>query len=187
MKERYGEITKQILLTVGIAGVIILAASAPGVLQVAKLVSLDRNNRFKKPKSTRVAQSIQGLQKNKLLTLKERNGRIEIRLTKEGRRKFQEVHFEKLQITRPSHWDKKWRVVVFDIPDKSHKRARDVLRGKLKQWEFYQLQKSVWVCPWPCEDELQLVAEIYKITPYINIMVVEKILADSSLRKHFNL
>lgn len=185
MQERYGEIAKQILVTVGIAGVVVLAAAAPGVLYAAKLFDKDQRRFSKKDRTQKAAQAIRRLQKNRLIVVKERRGKFVVELTKEGKRKFKEIQFENLQITKPPRWDKKWRIVIFDIPEKSFKRARDVLRGKLKEWDFYPLQKSVWVCPWPCENEIQLVAELYGIAPYVNIVVAEKILEDLSIRKHF--
>lgn len=186
MKERYGEIAKQILITVGVAGVVVLAAAAPGVLYAAKLFEKDKGWFPKKDRTQRTTQAIRRLQRNHLLAVKEKRGKFVVELTKEGKQKFKEIQFERLQITKPAHWDKKWRIVIFDIPDKSFKRARDVLRGKLKKWEFYPLQKSVWVCPWPCENEIQLVAELYGIAPYVNVVVAEKILDDLSIRKHFD-
>ncbi|MEK7542667.1 MAG: hypothetical protein AAB524_03120 [Patescibacteria group bacterium] len=185
MKERYGEIAKQILVIIGVAGVVVLAAAAPGVLYAAKLLDKNQSQFPKKDRTQRTTQAIRRLQKNRLLTIKEKKGKFVVELTKEGKRKFKEIQFEKLQITKPPRWDKKWRMVIFDIPDKSHKRARDVLRGKLKEWNFYPLQKSVWVCPWPCENEIQLVAEMYGIASYINVVVAEKILDDLSTREHF--
>ncbi len=41
-------------------------------------------------------------------------------------------------------WDGKWRIVMFDIPE-TNKKTRDILRSRLKVWEFQQLQKSVWI------------------------------------------
>jgi DNA-binding transcriptional regulator PaaX len=35
-------------------------------------------------------------------------------------------------------------VLVFDIPE-SHRKVRNVLRSRLKLWQFKPLQKSVWV------------------------------------------
>lgn len=185
MKRRYGEIAKYILISIGIAGVLVLVAAAPGALYIAKAFPRHRERFPKESKPKSMARSIRGLQKNKFLTIKEKSGKIELKLTKKGKLKFKEIQLGKLRIAKPSHWDKKWRVVIFDIPDESFKRDRDVLRAKLKEWEFYPLQKSVWVCPWPCEDEIQLVAELYGIAPYMNIIVAEKIVGDISLRKHF--
>ena len=187
MKERYGEIAKQILVIIGVAGVVVLAAAAPGVLYAAKLFDKDQRRFPKKDRTRRAMQAIRRLQKNRLLVIKEKRGKFVVELTKEGKRKFKEIQFERLQITKPPKWDKKWRIVIFDIPDKSFKRARDVLRAKLKEWEFYPLQKSVWVCPWPCENEIQLVAELYGIEPYVNVVVAEKILDDLSIRGHFGI
>jgi DNA-binding transcriptional regulator PaaX len=187
MRERYGEITKQVLVAVGIASVVVIVAAAPGLVLAAKLLPQEQWKSLEEPKKKSVERSIQGLQRNKLLTLRKKNGTIEIALTKEGKQKFKEIQFDKLQIAKPPHWDGKWRVLIFDIPDKSFKTAREILRRKLKEWSFYPLQKSVWVCPWPCEDELRLIAELYEVAPYVNIMVVEKILADTAIKKHFAL
>lgn len=186
MKERYGEIAKYILISIGVVGIVVLAAAAPGALYIAKAFPRDRQGFPKKLKPKSMARSIRGLQRNELLTIKEKNGKMEIRLTKKGRQKFKEIQLEKLEITKPQHWDKKWRIVIFDIPDKSFKQARDILREKLKEWNFYPLQKSVWVCPWPCENEIQLVAELYAVEPYVNIIVAEKVFGDVSLRKYFD-
>lgn len=46
-------------------------------------------------------------------------------------------------------WDGKWRLVMFDIPEK-RRQARDLLRSKLKQWGFMHWQKSVWASKKNC-------------------------------------
>ena len=40
-------------------------------------------------------------------------------------------------------WDGKWRIVVFDIPEK-RRVIRDILRSRLKMWGFSLWQQSVW-------------------------------------------
>jgi len=188
MKGRsYSEITKQIFLILGVAGVIVVVAAAPGVVLAAKL--FDQNGRSfpKNYKAKSAARSLRELKKNKFIDIKEKKGKFEIKLTKKGEERFKDIQLKDVRVEKPSFWDGDWRIVIFDIPDRLFKRGRDALRGKLKEWEFYQLQKSVWVCPWPCEDEIQLVAELYDIAPYINIIVANKIVDDALVRKHFNL
>jgi phenylacetic acid degradation operon negative regulatory protein len=51
-------------------------------------------------------------------------------------------------------WDKKWRLVIFDIPEK-RRIVRDVLRYQLKQFGFVPLQQSVWVTKRNCTDVLR--------------------------------
>ncbi|HEX9722180.1 MAG TPA: hypothetical protein VGA53_02850 [Candidatus Paceibacterota bacterium] len=187
MKGNYGEITKAILLSIGIAGVVVLVAAAPGVLLAAKLFEHSGGNFSKKRDREKAARAVQRLQKNQFIKIREKNGKFVIELTKKGKEKFKDLQLEKLEIIKPPKWDKKWRIVIFDIPDRSFKRGRDALRGKLKEWEFYQLQKSVWVCPWPCENEIQVIAELYGVAPYTNIVIADKILESASLQKHFGL
>lgn len=41
-------------------------------------------------------------------------------------------------------WDGKYRIIIWDIPEKK-RRLRDLLRRKLREWQFRSIQKSVWV------------------------------------------
>lgn len=188
MKGRpYAEIAKQIFLILGVAGVVVVVAAAPGVVLALKLFEQSGRRFPKNYKPKNAARSLRELTKNKFIEIKQKHGTFEIKLTKKGRERFKDVQLRDLQIPKHFLWDKKWRIVIFDIPDKSYRRAREVLREKLKEWEFYPLQKSVWVYPWPCEDEVQLVAELYGVSPFVNIVVADKIVDDISVREHFNL
>lgn len=51
-------------------------------------------------------------------------------------------------------WDGKWRLVIWDIPEK-RRLARDLLRFKLKQLGFVQWQKSVWASKVNCTKVLR--------------------------------
>lgn len=51
-------------------------------------------------------------------------------------------------------WDGKWRIVVWDIPEK-RRVTRDLLRYKLKQLGFSKLQKSIWITKKNCTKVLQ--------------------------------
>lgn len=52
-------------------------------------------------------------------------------------------------------WDGKWRIVVWDIPEK-RRQARDLLRFKLKQLGFIQWQKSMWATKIDCTKALRV-------------------------------
>lgn len=45
-----------------------------------------------------------------------------------------------MKITKKD-WDKRWRIVVFDVPEELRK-GRDVLHSKLRALGFYELQKK---------------------------------------------
>lgn len=60
--------------------------------------------------------------------------------------KLTEAGKEFLLLSKPEDeiaWDGKWRLVIFDIPEKK-RLVRDILRRRLKLWEFKPWQKSVW-------------------------------------------
>jgi phenylacetic acid degradation operon negative regulatory protein len=82
--------------------------------------------------------------KTKLIEKVEKDGEVYFRLTRSGKNKvtktFPLVDFQNRR------WDKKWRLVIFDIQETS-KTARERLRAKLKELGFGLLQKSVWLSP----------------------------------------
>lgn len=51
-------------------------------------------------------------------------------------------------------WDGRWRLVIFDIPEK-RRTGRDLLRRNLREWGFKQLQKSVWINKRNCTEILR--------------------------------
>lgn len=82
--------------------------------------------------------------KTELIEKVEKNGEVCLQLTRTGRNKIKKsfplVDFQQ------KRWDKKWRLVIFDIKETS-KAAREKLRAKLKELGFGMVQKSVWISP----------------------------------------
>ena len=73
-----------------------------------------------------------------------------LKLTDKGREK---AILAELQ-SQVGKWDGKWRIVIFDIPEK-RRAARDLLRHNLKSWGFTPWQKSVWVTKKNCTEPLR--------------------------------
>ena len=81
-------------------------------------------------------------------------------------------------------WDGKWRLISFDVPVRENAKRHQLL-GFLKEFDFYQLQKSVWACPNKIGDEFWQILVDYELNKYCKAMVVEIIEGDEDLRKHF--
>ena len=111
---------------------------------------------------------------------------IEIILTEKGKLKALEGKIDELEIKIPKTWDKLWRVVIFDIPEEK-RRARDVLRERLKKLGFLELQKSVFIFPYECKDEIEFVVEIFEIRKYVRYLVVKEITNEEELLLKFKL
>ena len=116
----------------------------------------------------------------------ERSGRGCFKFTKKGTQWAQNSIQKYFQL-KNRNWDKKWRVVIFDIPQELHN-SRTKFRKKLKNIGFYMLQKSVFIFPYQCEDELGDICKDFGVSDYIDILVTESAgFKDKELRKHFNL
>jgi hypothetical protein len=83
-------------------------------------------------------------------------------------------------------WDKKWRMVTFDIPE-SMRRERDALRYLLQRHSYFQLQKNVWVFPFENDELSEFIFERPELRDMIVRSVVSDTTADVTLRKHFKL
>jgi CRISPR-associated endonuclease Cas2 len=178
----YATATKVVFATIALAGIITVIAIAPNVFHI-----FGRQKRSKRYSDRQLKNAFYNLKKQKLIeVIQEKDDKIKIRLTNKGKKRLKEFSIDTLTIPQPQKWDKKWRMVIFDIPNKFVK-AREALRKKLKELGFYQLQKSVWAYPYPCQDEILFVAEIFKIQSFINILTVEECLHDYKLRKFFEI
>jgi len=69
-------------------------------------------------------------------------------------------------------WDKKWRLTIFDIPEEMHK-ERVKFRKKIKSLGFEMIQKSVFIFPYPCEEEVADIAGKLKISDYVDVIVAQ--------------
>ncbi len=83
-------------------------------------------------------------------------------------------------------WDGLWRVVAFDIKE-VRRGDRDLFRRELRNLDFYLLQQSVWVTPYPCEELIHLLKAEFGLQKQIVYMIVQVIEDDQELRKHFRL
>ena len=148
-----------------------------------------KNKRYyyknKKLNEAVLAKAMSGLNKNKIIIISEKNDKFVVKLTEKGRKIVKEMQFYNMKIEKSKKWDGRWRVVIFDIPENKRRHMRDAMRKKLQRLGFYQMQKSVWVMPYECEKEIQLICEVFNVSPFVNIITSEKIYNDDNLRRYF--
>ncbi|MBU1390148.1 MAG: CRISPR-associated endonuclease Cas2 [Proteobacteria bacterium] len=131
--------------------------------------------------------AIKNLYKSKIIDVKEdKNGVTTLVLTEKGKQKVLKYNLDKIIVPKMKKWDNKWRVVIFDIPE-SRKKIRDALRFHLKKMGFFEFQKSVFIHPFNCQDEIDYLIEFYGIRRYLRFLVAESIDNELHLQKHFNL
>lgn len=116
----------------------------------------------------------------------DKDGEITMTLSERGRKQILKLNLDQLEIKVPARWDKKWRLVIFDIPEKI-KPAREALRDKLKDLGFFELQHSVWVWPYQCRDEINFIVEVFDIRQYVRLVEADSITNEADLLLRFNL
>ena len=132
-------------------------------------------------------EGINNLYKSKLVETKDsRDGTLTLVLSKEGVRVALRYNIDNIAIKNPGHWDKKWRMVMFDVPERL-KRVREALRMHFKNMGFYKFQKSVFVHPHPCDSEIEYIMEFYNARKYVRFVVATEIDNALVLKKHFQL
>ena len=175
-------IGRAILGILAIGGIFVVGAIAPNIFQ-----AFGRFEKSHEKDEQRVRDSINYLRKKKLVEfIKADDNKTLIRITKGGMSKIREFVAFGISIAKPKKWDGKWRIVIFDIPE-DYSSARNALRLKLKSLGFYQLQKSVFVFPYPAEDEALFIAALFGVEQYVDILTAESILYEKELRKVFKL
>jgi hypothetical protein len=114
------------------------------------------------------------------------DGSVRIVLTEKGKRKTLEFNIDDLRIKEPVVWDGQWRIVFFDIPEK-RRWVRDALRNKLRELGFYEMQKSVFVHPFSCRDEIDFIVEFFNIRPFVRYAEMINPTNEAELKLKFNL
>jgi len=177
------EITKDILTWIAVAGLITIAATSP-YFGTNLIRAFQKKKRYGKKK---VYDTFSRLRREGYLKVEKHNHQIYISLTEEGKKKAGRFQIDSLKIQRPRRWDRKWRIVLFDI-ENSKNIKRDALRGKLKELGFYLYQKSVWAHPYKCDDEIKLLKEFFGLTGNeISLIVAEKIANEKGVKDYFRL
>lgn len=171
-----------VLGTIAVTGILAVAMVAPNVLQI-----LDGFGSRKKRIAEQSKRALTRLEARGHVVFEERNGMRFARITAEGKRvmEFQKQKAE-LAARAGKRWDKRYRVVIFDIPIK-RKGLRDRLRRVMKECGFLQIQKSVWLHPHDCEELMALIKADLRVGKDVVYMIVENIENDGWIRQHFKL
>lgn len=182
-KKPRSEIVKDILYWLLVSGMVIIAAQSPYFVR-----NLLRNfSRFKKYSIRKLSSTFWKLKKKGLIKIQNINHQIYISLTEEGKRIAGWMQIDDLTIKKPKKWDGFWRIVIFDISELK-KLHREAFRGKLKELGFYPLQKSVWVHPFDCQAEIELLRDFFGLSEKeLRLIVSNNIGDDKELRKIFKL
>ena len=163
--------TKVLLGLVVTSGILALTATTPGVLTLWKKTRAIQK-REQARRYRRLWTSFYRLKQERALIYHgEQNGAQVYALTEKGQTKLKRFLIDTITIKSPQQWDGYWRVIMFDIPEKRYGKARRALQQRLSIMGCYQLQKSIWVHPFPCEAEVEFVKDFFDVQPYVHMLL----------------
>lgn len=177
-----GELAKKILLaavgTAAIATVMVL----PGMGILLKMFNADDSKQ-----RWRVKRALKRLEEKKFIARKIVKGKEVFVVTKYGKDRIDKYFMNDLEI-KPNKWDGRWRVLMFDIPERQGggRIRRDVSR-QLRAMGMKAVQNSVFITPFPCKEQLDTVAAFFKIKKYFLYLEADTYEGADNLLKFFEL
>ena len=158
----------------GLSGVTIQATS----LTEALTILLKDDMWFMPSQIKTVAQE---LRRQQLIELQISDDYIKIQPSVKGIHRLQQWEITKLTIPYQPNWDKKWRIVMFDIPARKAE-SRYVLTSQLKRLGFRIVQSSIWAHPYPCFEVIEKIIVFANLQGYVTLAEVSRL--DSSTERH---
>jgi DNA-binding transcriptional regulator PaaX len=180
-------VAKDVLKWLLIAGGIMIASQSPHF--VPGLIKEFRRWRKKKEKCKNKVfyNTFHRLLRDGSIEISTINRQIHIALTEKGKEKANWCQINDLKIGKPKKWDRKWRIAIFDI-SQPQLIKRDAFRGKLQELGFRQLQKSVWIHPFECRDEIELLRDFFGLGKNdIRLIVAQEVEDDAAFKRVFKL
>lgn len=174
-KDRLRRIILDTIATAGILGVGIIAPNVIGAMSKLGILPKPRQKEY-------ISSSAAKLTKQGMLKFEDGY----YKLTANGESLLRRWELVDYKLNKPKRWDGKWRMIIFDIPEKKQKIRRQIT-SLFNQAGFRRLQDSVWVYPYDCEDIIGLLKTELGVGKEVLYVIADEIENDRHLRAEFSL
>lgn len=107
-----------------------------------------------------------------------------LEITPKGHNVIRKMELDEVNINKSERWDRKWRVVIFDISERN-KRGRNFLRVKLGELGFEKIQASVYVFPFECTEVIEILSEVISEQKNVLVMLADIIQGEERIIMKF--
>lgn len=182
-RRRVHYVRQTVLGVIGVAGILSVAMIAPNVFQALPHIMGKQKYRLAFQTKTAVGR----LLVKGHIRFVTKNGKKHIEITDAGRRALALEEAKAGRLAGTKHrWDKRYRMVIFDIPER-RRGVRERLRRLMRECGFLCIQKSVWLSPYDCEELVTLVKAELHIGKDALYVIVDSIENDGWIKNHFGL
>lgn len=123
------------------------------------------------------------MHEQKIIEVLEKDGQEVIKLTDKGHVRFLQLKMEDI-INKSNRWDGKWRIVIYDI-SKMKKGAVTILRRMLTKSGFLRLQKSVYLTPFKCAEEIEYLRQYFGVGQEVIYLEISKLENEQYYKEYF--
>ncbi len=180
---------KQILILLG-AGTFLAASLIMPGLPMALKPFLDEKrkkeaNEWKKFNTWRLKQVLKRMHQQKLVDIVEQNDGYLVKISDNGRKKLLKFNLDEMELNNKK-WDGKWRIIIYDIYT-SKKQEAELFRKTLKRLKFLKLQRSVYLTPFRCYDEIEYLRQVCEVDREVLILTVSGLENERAYREYFDI
>lgn len=180
---------KQVLVLLGAGAFLAASVIMPGLPLAAKpFLDYQREkerNEWKKFNSWRLRQVLRRMHTQKLVEITEQDGMQVVKISENGKKKLLIYNLDEM-VLGDKNWDGKWRIIIYDIFSKK-KQERELFRKTLKKMKFLQLQKSVYLTPFQCRNEIEYLRQVCDVGNEVLILTVSGIENADAYKEYFGL
>lgn len=172
---------RSLLTVAGIAGTVGVVVIAPNALQAIDYIArkVDKNRR----KSKRINEQIKNSGYFNIKKISD--NKYAIKLSNKGKLLNNLNEFYDFQIRPTTKWNKKWHIIMFDIPE-AHRSTRDIIRTKIESLGMVLIQNSVYVYPYDVSEFVNITRLVFPhITKHLLSAELVKIDGEVQLLKAF--
>lgn len=185
--------TKEILYLLGMGTLMVASILMPGAGYIAKeMMSLKQEADWKKAKREwarfnpyALKRNVKRLREQKIVEIVSVGDQEVVKLTEKGRTKYLKFKLEEISLKERA-WDGKWRIVIYDIA-KFKKNQQSAFRNIIKRINMLQIQKSVYLTPFPCQEEIEYLREYFGISNEVILIRADRIENEAAYRRYFGL
>ncbi len=175
---------KDVLMLLAAGAILTTVVLFPGIAAIGPLLKEEQKRRERKEWEKfnlwRLRQVIKRLEKQKAVEVID----DVVKITEKGKKKLLRFNLEKMQLKEKT--DGQWRLIVYDVAD-LRKEQRELFRLMLKKLKCLQLQESVYLTPFVCDDEIEYLRNIFDIGTEVKVIKVLGLENETVYRKYFGL
>jgi len=184
---------KDVLTLLGIGAFLTSSIVFPALPLIAKEITkykkyrdkLALQNEWAKFNTWRLRQVVKRIQNSKLVEIVDESGLSIVKITQKGKEKLLRYDIEKMSLDE-TRSDGHWRLVIYDVKTKK-RRNSEMFRKSIARLKMLKLQKSVYLTPFPCENEIEYLRQIYEIGNEVLILKVKNLENEEAYKTYFGI